>query len=149
MLIGEAPGREEDRTGRPFAGVSGKTLDRVLEEAGWKRKDLFITSVVKCRPPHNRIPKKDEQDTCIEMFLHRQIELIKPKMVCLLGGVAGRAFLDVGRIADSRGRLIRKGQTNFFLTYHPAAARRNPKWYQLFLDDLATLRSILGRAPLP
>lgn len=149
ILIGEAPGREEDRTGRPFTGVSGRTLDQVLDEAGWKRKEIFITSVVKCRPPQNRIPRKDEQNTCVRAHLRRQIEVIKPKIVCLLGGVAGRAFLEIGRIADSRGKLIRRGQISFFLTYHPAAARRNPAWYQSFLHDMTKLHAFLLRASFP
>jgi uracil-DNA glycosylase family 4 len=143
MLIGEAPGREEDLTGRPFVGVSGKLLDSVLREAGLKRDDLFITSVVKCRPPRNRMPRKSEQKTCMEAHTRRQIQMIRPRIICLLGGVASKALLGIERIAETRGKIIRKGEGAFFVTYHPAAARRNPKWHQSFLKDMKKLRRLV------
>lgn len=143
MLIGEAPGREEDLSGKPFVGLSGRLLDGVLREAGLKRDELFITSVVKCRPPGNRTPRRSEQSTCMETHTRRQIRFIRPRIICLLGGVAGKAFLGIECIAETRGKVISKGEGTFFVTYHPAAARRNPRWCRSFLEDMKKLRRLV------
>ena len=88
MLIGEAPGREEDQRGQPFVGAAGRFLDEVLTGSGVNRGDLFITNTVKCRPENNRPPRKREVDTCTSLYLFEQIELINPALIMLLGSVA-------------------------------------------------------------
>jgi DNA polymerase len=143
MLVGEAPGREEDLQGRPFVGASGKVLDRILVAAGLHREEMFITSVVKCRPPENRIPTKIEQQTCIHAHLMRQMVTIAPDVVILAGGVATKALTQLEGILSHRGKLTKRGGDLFFPTYHPAAARRNPLWYGRLLRDLKKLRKIL------
>jgi uracil-DNA glycosylase family 4 len=142
MLIGEAPGREEDLQGRPFAGRAGKVLDDVLREAGLRRQDIFITSVVKCRPPRNRVPRKGEVATCVAAHLRRQIEVISPDIICLLGGVAVGALLGATPLSLVRGRPLRREHV-FLPTYHPAAAGRNPRWRQAFTEDMLLLGRLL------
>ncbi len=144
VLLGEAPGREEDIQGRPFVGLSGRILDQVLRDAGLKREDFFITSVVKCRPPRNRVPRRIEYETCIRAHLWRQIDAINPVVICLLGGVAAKALLNVNRLSEIRGKVVKRGRKTFFPTYHPAAAGRNRSWYQALSEDIAKLRSLLG-----
>jgi DNA polymerase len=144
MLVGEAPGREEDLQGRPFVGPSGKVLDRILVAAGFHREEMFITSVVKCRPPGNRIPKKVEQQTCIHAHLMRQMRTLAPGVVILAGGVATKALTQLEGILPRRGKLTKRGAYLFFPTYHPAAAHRNLLWYRRLLRDMKKLRKILG-----
>ena len=144
MLVGEAPGRREDLRGRPFVGVSGKVLDEILVEAGLHREDIFITSVVKCRPPQNRIPKKIEQQTCIQAHLTRQMETLAPQVVILAGGVATKALLQLEGVLPHRGKWTSRGAFLFFPTYHPAAARRNPLWRRRLLQDMKRLRDFLS-----
>jgi DNA polymerase len=122
MIIGQAPGRNEDETGRPFIGRAGKFLDKLLEQAGIRRSDVFITSVVKCFPPKNRIPKKDEIKAC-NSYLREQIRLVKPKVIVLLGNVAIRAVL--GNL--KHGKPVRIDDITYLPTYHPAAGMRFPK----------------------
>ena len=141
MLIGEAPGKQEDMQGRPFVGRSGKILDNALQIAGLKREDLFITSVVKCRPPHNRLPRKSEVETCVAAHLRRQINVIQPDVICLLGGVSAKALLGESNVSRIRGRPI-QGDRLYFPTYHPAAAGRNPAWRTAFEADLMQLRNL-------
>lgn len=143
MLIGEAPGREEDLQGRPFVGRSGRILDEILAEAGFQRKELFITSVVKCRPPNNRMPKNLEQETCLSSHTLHQMQIISPKIICLLGGVAAKAFLGIKRVSEKRGRIFEKTGYRFFPTYHPAAAGRSRAWYQGLSQDMIRLRELL------
>jgi len=143
VLLGEAPGREEDIQGRPFVGPSGRILDQVLRDAGLKREDLFITSVVKCRPPRNRVPRRIEYETCIRAHLWRQIDAINPVVICLLGGVAAKALLSVNRLSEIRGKVVKSGTNRFFPTYHPAAAGRKRSWYRALSEDMAKLSSLL------
>jgi len=142
MLVGEAPGREEDIHGRPFVGRSGKMLDEILKKAGLGRGDLFITSVVKCRPPKNRVPRRLEWETCIQAHLRRQIDVIDPTIICLLGGVATKVLLGKDRLSEQRGRVFRRERRIFFSTYHPAAAGRNRSWYRAFSEDMDKLHSL-------
>jgi DNA polymerase len=143
ILVGEAPGKEEDVAGRPFVGRSGKILDDLLGKAGLRREDLFITSVVKCRPPQNRTPRKTEYSTCIETHLRRQIEAISPVIICLLGGIAVEALLGTNRLSQIRGKVIRSGEDLFFPTYHPAAAGRSHSWHRALSEDLKKLRNLI------
>ena len=143
MFIGEAPGREEDFQGRPFVGRSGKVLDEILKEAGLERDTIFITSVVKCRPPNNRAPNRSEQETCLWSHTQRQIQIIQPKIICLLGGVAAEALLGIKRVSEKRGRISEEAGYRFFPTYHPAAAGRSRAWYQALSQDMKRLRELL------
>lgn len=142
MLVGEAPGREEDIQGRPFVGRSGRLLDKSLKQAGVSRGALFITSVVKCRPPKNRIPRRWEWETCIQAHLRRQVDEIDPVIICLLGGVATKALLGMDQLSEGRGRIFRRENRIFFPTYHPAAAGRNRSWHRVFSQDMVRLRSL-------
>jgi uracil-DNA glycosylase family 4 len=144
MLVGEGPGREEDLLGRPFVGRSGRILDEILARAGFAREDLFITSVVKCRPPNNRVPRKREYETCIQAHLWRQIDALDPVIICLLGRVAAEALLGVSGLSEIRGKIFRKGEYRFFPTYHPAAAGRSRSWYRGLAEDMGQLHSFMG-----
>jgi DNA polymerase len=125
MLVGEGPGEQEDIEGRAFVGRSGRLLDRLLSEAGIDpSSDVFIANVVKCRPPENRAPKPDEAQTCIP-FLHRQIELVRPSVIGLLGATAARYLLEekLGSMKKELGRTVlvpRFGFATFVVLYHPA-----------------------------
>jgi DNA polymerase len=129
MLIGEAPGREEDERGQPFVGAAGRFLDRMLAEHGLDRQTFFITNIVKCRPPKNRTPRKGEIDTCVPLYLIEQIALINPVVIMLLGGVAAKQFLGIKRINEARGRVIEHDQRHYIVGYHPAAS--------FYRDDIA------------
>jgi DNA polymerase len=142
MLVGEAPGKEEDAQGRPFVGRSGKVLNEILAKVGLKRKELFITSVVKCRPPKNRTPRREEMDVCVQAHLRRQIEVISPTILCLLGGVAAKALLGKERVSEIRGKVFRRGSETLLPTYHPAAAGRNRSWRYYLREDLKRLRTL-------
>jgi len=141
VFIGEAPGRDEDREGRPFVGAAGRFLTQALESAGLHRKEVYITNVVKRRPPRNRPPRKGEVAVFLP-YLRRELEIIRPKVVCLLGSTAVKALL--GRsLAEVRGKVVRGGGWTFFSTYHPAAVIYNPGLEGVLLDDLRRLREIL------
>jgi DNA polymerase len=143
MLVGEAPGATEDQTGRPFVGQAGQLLNGILEAIGLKREDVYITNVVKCRPPQNRKPLPDEVAACIP-YLYRQIALIKPKVIVALGGTAGEALLGVKKsLGDLRGKVHRFGGIPLVVTYHPAALLRNPNWKKPTWDDVRIARQLL------
>jgi DNA polymerase len=142
MFIGESPGEEEDRQGRPFAGRSGKVLDDALQSAGLNRQAVFITNVVKCHPPENRPPHQLEMNTCISHYLYAQIELINPRIICLLGNTAANALLGKADMAKVRGQLIHRQRT-YLITYHPAAAGRSTKWRTAFFNDIKKLSDVL------
>ncbi len=135
MLVGEAPGREEDLSGKPFVGRGGRLLDQALQQAGLDRSEIFITSVIKCRPPNNRKPMKKEMSACLP-FLLAQMEIVKPKVVCLMGNTAAAAILGRQGIKSLRGRLW---QERFLVTYHPAAVLRNRNLMGEFVSDLERL----------
>jgi DNA polymerase len=142
MFIGEAPGKKEDLQGKPFVGHAGKVLDRALLNSGIKRSEVFLTSVVKCRPPNNRVPRPGEIHSCLNAHLRRQIRLIDPEIICLLGTTATRALLGLSLLKAVRGRLIVKGR-RYFATYHPAAAGRSRSWNNLFEADIRKLGAFL------
>ncbi len=141
MIIGEAPGHEEDLTGRPFVGRGGKLLDRSLEEAGIDRSEVFITNVVKCRPPENRQPKRFEIDAC-HPYILAQIDTIKPLAICLLGNVASKAMINRTGVTALHGELI---EGNYMTTFHPAAVLRNRDLKEAFVADLKKLATIVDR----
>ena len=144
MFIGEAPGRSEDEQGRPFVGAAGKLLTEALQEAGLSREDVFITNIVKCRPPNNRVPREEERDAC-RPYLERQIALINPRIICILGRTAYESLLEGGSITSNRGRLVKHGNRFYFLTVHPAAIIYNPELKTIFKNDLPNLVSELER----
>lgn len=113
MFVGEAPGRSEDEKGRPFVGAAGKILDQMLERAGIPRSQVFITNVVKCRPPNNRVPEEDEVAAC-RPYLERQVALIRPRIICILGRTAYSSFLGGGSITANRGKVIEKAGQKYF-----------------------------------
>ncbi len=127
MFVGEGPGEEEDKSGRPFVGRAGRLFDKILESVKLNRSDVYITNVVKCRPPKNRVPMPDEVSAC-EHYLMAQIELINPKIVVPLGATAMKFFLgnEVKSITAARGRLFEwKGGIKIFPMFHPSYLLRN------------------------
>lgn len=141
VVIGEAPGAEEDAQGRPFVGRSGKLLDKILEAIGFSREDVFICNIIKCRPPENRNPNLDEIQSCMP-WLKIQLQLIKPKVLLLLGRVAANTVLDNKQsMANLRGRILRWNGYDVIVTYHPAALLRNPNWKRHCWEDVKMLRS--------
>jgi len=140
MIIGEAPGKEEDLSGHPFVGASGKFLNSVLEGTGIDRDAFFITNTVKCRPPKNRTPKKLEVDTCTSNYLFEQIELINPKLVMLLGGVAAKRVLGVKSVNEARGRVIEHEGRRFIVGYHPAVRFYREDLAEKVREDFALLK---------
>ncbi|MGE0130809.1 MAG: uracil-DNA glycosylase [Blastocatellales bacterium] len=143
IIIGEAPGREEDETGHPFVGAAGRFLDSVLEGSGISRDDLFITNTVKCRPPKNRAPRKLEIDTCTSNYLFEQIELINPKLIVLLGAVAAKKMLGAATINNARGRVIEKDGRKYLVGYHPAVRFYREDLAEKVREDFALLRRVL------
>jgi DNA polymerase len=136
MLVGEAPGREEDLSGRPFVGRGGKLLSAALEAAGSSRKEVFITNVVKCRPPRNRQPRARERGTCAKAHLSREIGAVAPRVVVLLGRTAAVTLLGVESLKEARGKPSSRDGTVYFGTYHPAAVLRNPRLKRALVRDL-------------
>jgi uracil-DNA glycosylase len=145
MLVGEGPGATEDATGRPFVGQAGKLLDGILEAIDVPRDSVYITNIVKCRPPQNRKPLPDEIAACIP-YLHRQLELIRPKVILALGGTAGEALLGARKgLGELRGKVHTYNGTPLIVTYHPAALLRNPNWKKPTWDDVRIARQLLDR----
>ncbi|NPA52774.1 MAG: uracil-DNA glycosylase [Aquificae bacterium] len=136
MFVGEAPGGDEDKQGRPFVGRAGKLLTKMIEATGHKREEFFITNTVKCRPPKNRTPTPWEQEACWE-YLEKQIEIVDPKVICLLGAAAGYAFLKRPvKITKERGQIIKWNGRILYLTYHPAYILRNLQAEPILLQDI-------------
>lgn len=128
MLIGEAPGAEEDKTGKPFVGRAGQLLTKILEAIKIKREEVFIANILKCRPPDNRTPNQDEISSCIP-YLKKQIELIKPKVILCLGVTAANGLLNTkSSMVRLRGNVYEFHGVKLMVTYHPAALLRNPNW---------------------
>jgi len=138
IFIGEAPGRSEDNAGEPFVGAAGKKLSSALDKAGISRESVYITNVVKCRPPSNRIPTKEEKESCKD-YLEAEIELIKPKVICIMGNTAFQSILGGNNITRERGKFVKKDGLLYFLTIHPAAVIYNQKLLKLLEKDMNTL----------
>lgn len=135
MLVGEAPGAREDESGRPFVGKAGQLLDQMLASAGLTRQDVFITSVVKCRPPQNRQPRKAELMACLP-HLAEQIALYRPRVVICLGLVAAHALIDPkARLADLRGQWFNRDGVRYMVTYHPSAVLRGTVKAAVVVED--------------
>jgi len=146
MIIGEAPGAEEDRRGEPFVGRAGKLLDEMLRAVGQGRDRVFIANILKCRPPNNRDPKPEESAAC-RSYLQRQIELVEPKIILAVGRIAAQLLLEtgepVGRLRGSRHQL---GDTPLVVTYHPAYLLRSPSQKRKAWDDLCLATRLLREA---
>ena len=127
MFIGEGPGASEDRLGRPFVGPAGMLLESLLEQIGLTREDVYITNVVKCRPPGNRDPEPDEIAAC-KPFLQRQLKLVDPEVVVTLGRFAMERWLPNERITRAHDKAFRFGKRLIVPMFHPAAALRRPEW---------------------
>lgn len=144
MIIGEGPGREEDILKRPFVGRSGKLLDKVLEIASFKREDVFIANVVKCRPPENRKPLPIESKTCKNLLLFNQIKIIRPHLICTLGSSALEALIERPvTITRMRGTIIKHNSMTILPTYHPAYILRNRNELENFVKDLQLAQTII------
>ena len=142
IFVGEAPGKNEDQNGEPFIGVAGKKLSVALDEAGVSRDDIYITNIVKCRPPNNRVPTTNERDTCKE-YLKQEIAIIKPKLICILGNTAFNSILGGSEITKYRGKVVRKDNLLYFLTIHPAATIYNQKLIDVLKDDIVKLFDLI------
>lgn len=143
MFIGEAPGMEEDLQGLPFVGRAGQLLTKIIESIGLKRKDVYIANILKCRPPENRNPLPTEILTC-EEYLIRQIDLIKPKVICALGKFAAQALLKTQEpITKLRGTFYDYKGIKFMPTFHPAYLLRNPQDKRFVWEDMKKIRKIL------
>ena len=144
MFIGEAPGREEDRQGRPFVGDAGKLLTSLIEKMGFKRTDVFIANIVKCRPEGNRDPEEDEIAACLP-YLERQIEIVAPRVIMALGRVAAQTLLGTTvPISKLRGRFFEYKGVPLMPTFHPAYLLRNRKDKTLTWQDAQQVLEKLG-----
>ena len=140
VVIGEAPGADEDAQGRPFVGRSGQLLEKILLAVGFRREDVFICNIIKCRPPQNRNPLQDEIASCLP-WLQQQLELIDPGMLLLLGRVAANTLLDNNlSMGTMRGKIIGWNRFDCVVTYHPAALLRNPNWKRGCWEDVQLMR---------
>lgn len=145
LLIGEAPGKNEDLQGRPFCGDAGKFLDHLLALAKLERKDIFITSVLKCRPPQNRNPKQEELNACFP-WLEKQIKILKPKLIILLGRYALKKILpEIGDISRLHGRYLQRGKDIYFISFHPAAALHQQRLKRVLEKDFKKIPEIFKK----
>jgi uracil-DNA glycosylase family 4 len=144
LFIGEGPGRDEDLQGLPFVGRAGKLLTQMIEAMGLRRSDVYICNVVKCRPPQNRAPEKDEVAAC-SPFLFRQIDLVAPKVIVCLGSIAAQTILETTRgISQFRGQWLEFRGRKLMATYHPAYLLRNPAAKSEVWKDLQKVMAELG-----
>ena len=144
VFIGEAPGKNEDLHGRPFVGAAGKKLDDALENSGLARNDVYITNIVKCKPPKNRIPNYEEKTMCSN-YLEHELSIINPKIICLLGNTAFNTILEGNEISKNHGKLIYKEKRMYFVTFHPAAIIYNQKLEKFFKNDIKKLVKTLRK----
>ncbi len=149
VFIGEAPGKSEDEGGRPFIGAAGKFLSEMLADIGMKREDIYITNIVKYRPPNNRDPLPEEKDACRE-WLHEELNLIAPKLIIFLGRHSMNDFFPDLKISDAHGKLVHKKfariKTEYFLPlYHPAAALYDGSMREILIADFKKIPLILKK----
>jgi len=144
VFVGEAPGADEDVQGLPFVGRAGQLLTHWVEFLGLKRDDVYICNVIKCRPPGNRSPERDEIETCSQ-FLFRQLDALRPRLICCLGSVALQTLLGKAvAITRMRGQFYDYRGTKLFATFHPAYLLRNPPADRQVKEDLRKIRQFLG-----
>src|ERR1700680_573728 len=146
MFIGEAPGADEDQQGEPFVGRAGQLLNNMIKAMGLRREDVYIANIIKCRPPGNRTPERDECETC-SPFLMRQIAAIQPKAIVALGAVAAKTLLAINApMSEFRGRWFDFRGTKLAVTYHPAFLLRDPRQKKETWKDLQMVMKELGLA---
>ena len=143
MFIGEGPGFHEDKQGRPFVGAAGRFLEELLESIGLKREQVFITNVVKCRPPANRDPETDEIEAC-RGYLDQQIELIQPKMVVTLGRFSMARYFTNAKISQIHGKPKKMDGVIYYPMYHPAAALHQPSLRRTVQEDMGRIPQLLA-----
>ena len=142
VLVGEAPGADEDAQGEPFVGRAGQLLNKILDSVGLKREEVYICNILKCRPPGNRNPLPDEIEKCVP-YLKLQIELIKPKLILALGKFAAETLLKIkDPLNKMRGKMYNYNGVKTMVTFHPAALLRNPHWKRPAWDDIQQFRKI-------
>ncbi|HUC89155.1 MAG TPA: uracil-DNA glycosylase [Candidatus Paceibacterota bacterium] len=149
VFIGEAPGKNEDIEGRPFVGSAGKFFEEMLEGIGMKRSDIYITNIVKYRPPNNRDPEPDEKETCNEWLIN-ELKIISPKLIVFLGRHSMGRFFPAEKISDIHGKLLIKntpelGRMNFLALYHPAAALYNGGMRETLIKDFNKIPKALEK----
>ncbi len=142
LLIGEAPGAEEDKQGIPFVGRAGKLLTDILKAINFEREDVYIANILKCRPPNNRDPLPSEREIC-KPYLFKQIELIKPKIILCLGRIASNVLLNKNEsLTKLRSQVFEIDKIKIMATYHPAALLRNPNWKKGCWEDVQKVRKL-------
>ncbi len=142
MIVGEAPGADEDAQGEPFVGRAGQLLTKILEAIGFRRDEVYICNILKCRPPGNRKPLPEEVDLCIP-YLRKQIALVKPRVILALGLTAAENLLGTSEsLGRLRGRVMQYEGTPLMVTYHPAALLRNPNWKRPTWEDVQAVRKL-------
>jgi DNA polymerase len=145
VVVGEGPGATEDETGRPFVGRAGELLTGILKSIGLPRDQVYICNVVKCRPPGNRKPQHEEIEQCVP-YLHRQLEIIGPKVILAMGGTAAETLLNTKQSLGSLRNMVHSFRgTPLVVTYHPAALLRNPNWKKPTWDDVRIARQLVDR----
>ncbi len=144
LFIGEAPGFHEDRSGRPFVGAAGQFLEQMLAGIGFRRDEVFIANVIKCRPPGNRDPQPVEIDAC-RPYLDQQIELLKPRVVITLGRFSMARYFPGAKISQIHGQPRKIGQALYIPMFHPAAALHQPSLRQTVEADMATIPALLAQ----
>ena len=143
LFVGEGPGAQEDEQGRPFVGAAGILLDKIIAAIGMKRQDVYIANIVKCRPPHNRVPSEEEALACLP-YLRAQTALIHPKVIVCLGATAARYILDPSiRITRDHGKWVERKGFWLLATYHPAALLRDPSKKREAWEDFQKIRDKL------
>jgi len=148
MFIGEGPGRDEDLQGRPFVGRSGRLLTKIMEAVGIKREEVFITNIVKCRPPGNRKPLANESNACKNLLLLNQIKIIRPKVICTLGAASLEGLLEKPvKITKIRGSELNFESTKLIPTLHPAYVLRNPKALKDLASDIEKALELAKKTP--
>ena len=142
VVVGEAPGADEDAQGEPFVGRAGQLLNKILEAIHFRREEVYICNILKCRPPNNRDPQANEIEQC-EPYLWKQLELIKPKMILCAGRIAGQALLKTNAsLAELRSTMHNYRGIPLMVTYHPAALLRNPHWKRPCWEDVQKFRKL-------
>ena len=145
MFIGEAPGYYEDQQARPFVGAAGQLLQEMLRAIGLTRQDVYITNILKHRPPGNRDPEPGEIEAC-NVYLDRQLALVQPRLICTLGRFSMAKFFGKGSMGALHGRTTRHGDATCYALYHPAAALRDPRLKNVFAEDFRRIPEVLAQA---
>jgi len=142
IFVGEAPGRNEDKSGLPFVGFAGKILEEALKKAGFQREDVYITNVVKCRPPNNRVPEPDEISKCTG-YLKKEIQMFSPSIVCILGATALQSLLNLKGLQRYHGKTIICDGMKYFITFHPAATIYNSQLRDTFFSEIKSVMEMI------